>query len=212
MPDGLAFFQDRPPVRVSENSPHPEDALAVFSNSEELARASDVRSMDAARSSLLNTSVVPSKTRAESAAMLWAAAMLLTEPSSRDAPSYWTAPYLADSFGNRKYKTSEYELVELTHFFGRDEVRDAMFLKLHAYQRRVLRILHSDYERTSRWIWTAEQTVEIAQANADKLKTTADPILMFRQARQWLVSRAFLKKVTYEEFASSPKYTGVSLI
>ncbi len=212
MPDRIAFFSDRSPERVPEHWPNPQDAVATFSTPGELARASDLRSMDALRARLLDTGVVPSKSREESASMLWSAVMATRESPWAGIAEVWSRTHVRDLLGNRKFDTSNLELIELSHFPGKDPAKDFLFSKLAAIFRRTFLIFLDEYFATSKWIWTSHQMVEIARANYPRLKTAQEPLLAFRVSRSKLIARGFLRKVTYEEFVSSPKYRGVSLV
>lgn len=168
------------------------------------------RDLDAARARLLGTSVVPSASVRAAAEMLWATMMEVIPPVSQILPRRLN-PKL-DAFGRRRPRADKCELIALSFLPGEDELMDFLFRKLPSFHRRIMLVMLNERALTGKWVWTHDRALELMVSSSWKLESTQDPALLFKCARPRLVSKGFLRMVTYEEFSRGPEFVGLSLV
>lgn len=205
MSDKVVFLEDgRTVLRLPLGVASPEGSTTFFS-SEEMAISLDLESMDRARKSMLRADIARSKDAEVAAKLLWETVMELVPGAGATLPRKLART--KDAFGNpRNPDRSTIELVGLSYSPGKDRMQDFFYKKLSKQEKAILKIFEND----GRMAWTRDQAEELMLANAAKLSTKQDPIILYKYYRGSLFERRFMRRLSYEEF--SKKYPGASLV
>lgn len=201
MPDVVAFLPGgRTVLRVRCMRDVPANAAACFRTPEEMALQLDPVAMDLARQSLLHAPVVKSPSAEVAADLLWDTIMLKV-PSAGSSMLAKLPPVL-DSFGNVRNLTKvPIELIALSYVPGLDHMRDHFFKKMKGRERQLMEIIIASGTR----LWTKAQLDELVEANAHKFTSTQPPAKILHYYRGQLLTKGFLRRVTYQEYIDSPE-------
>jgi len=200
----VVAFLDQSTCRTYRSLLDVPGGAAAFSSPAELAKACSTRDLDEMRKQLLGEEYFGrSGSKEEAARRLWHVLSLGVLPES-----WRNWPRKKDKFGNDKVQDeSRVELIEYSHVPGKDHMQDFFYKKLAKQAKICMEILAED----GRGIWTNEDACAIILEHQDRMATKQGALKVFEYYRPFLFQKKLLKRVTFEEFATSAEYQGIVL-
>jgi hypothetical protein len=201
----VVAFLDQGTCRTYRSLSDVPAGAAAFSSPTELAVAAATQDLDEVRRRLVGDEYFgKSSSRGEAARRLWQVLSLGVTPDD-----WQTFLRRKDKLGNNKIQDeSRVEIIEYSYAPGKDYMRDFFYKKLPKQAKTCMDILLED----GRGIWTGEDAMALIVENQDRIETKQGARLVFKYYRPFLFQWKLLKRVTFEEFATSSEYQGLALV